>query len=125
MHYDIRVTDKSPKNVIRQMLLHQLGPRDSAGRDATLADWIASGISHHQPFKTYCKRQHWTLAQVLSYLEYQACYLFGGIDETAFTQEWLIFQPIIRDQHLLDRDWTAPVDGRPPTAAAGLGNLEI
>jgi len=121
-YYDIRVTDRSPKNVIRQMLREGIGPRDSEGRDANLADWV---FGARQNFKSYCKQQDWTLGQVLAYLEYQACYLFGGIDETAFGQEWRIFQPIVRDQRLLERDWTAPVDGRPPTAAAGLGNLEI
>ena len=121
-YYDIRVTDRSPKNVIRQMLQEGIGPRDPEGRDANMADWLFGACRN---FKSYCKGMDWTLGQVLAYLEYQACYLFGGIDETAFTQEWHIFQPIIRDQRLLERDWTAPVDGRPPTAAAGLGNLEI
>lgn len=122
-YYDIRVTDQSPKNVVRQMLRGGVGPRDPEGRDANLADWI---FGSRQNFKSYCKQLDWTLGQVLAYLEWQACYIFGGgIDETAFTQEWRIFQPIIRDQHLLERDWTAQVDGRPPTAAAGLGSLEI
>lgn len=123
MYYDIRVTDKSPKNVIRQMLREGIGPRDPEGRDANLTDW-AFGSS--QSFKSYCKQQDWTLGQVLAYLEYQACYLFGGIDETAFTQEWHIFQPIVRDQRLLERDWTAAqVGGRPCTCAAGMSSLEI
>ncbi len=97
-HYDVRVSDRRPKAVIRHLLLHGIGPRNMEAKLARFESWWAHLDQHGFEYSAYVRwfrRQDWTLAEVLSYLEYQCLYLFGGIDERAFHDEWEIVKPVI------------------------------
>lgn len=97
----VTVKDESPKVVVHALIAECLGERDSVGMNAVLADWL-SATGNGETFGQYCRRQSWTLAQVLSLIEYQSKYLFGdGLDEREFHEMWRIFGPILRDQGLL------------------------
>jgi hypothetical protein len=98
----VNVSDKSPKAIIRQLIIEGRGPRDHAGMVDLLDEWI-NGTPEVGTFGAYCRRQAWTLGQILSLLEYQCAHLFGdGVDAAEFNTMWRIFGPIVRDQGLLD-----------------------
>jgi len=131
MHYDIRLTDRRPKAIVRELLRQNVGPRDYAGRDAMWLRWWAvldrEGYVHSR-FVKWMRSQDWTLGEMLSYLEYQVIYLNGDVDEEAFANEWAIVRPIFKQQELLDPTWIAPVESQPaPIAAFGqdLAVLEL
>lgn len=125
--YDIRITDKRPKAVVREMLRQYIGPRDYKGRDALWPDWWAildrEGYSYRR-FAKWLRSQDWTLGEMMAYLEYQVVYIFGGVDEEEFAKEWAIVKPVFDRLDLLDPAWIAQVtdgDTRTPahvTAAA-------
>jgi len=98
----VRVRDKSPKRIIRQLLFERKGERDYDGMYAVIADW-SKGRSPEKTFSAYCQYRSWTLAQVLALLEYQCTHIFGaGLDEAEFNDMWPVFRSIIRKQGLLD-----------------------
>jgi len=98
----VTVNDESPKAVVHALIAGRLGERDYAGMNAVLADWLSNLPAPGVAFGQYCRSQAWTLAQVLSLLEYQAKYIFGdGLDEREFHEMWRIFGPILHQQGLL------------------------
>ena len=129
MEVRLELEDFSYKAIVRGLLLTGQGPRDPLGRDATLRDWI-TGQTACNSFRAYCYAQQWTLAQVLSFLEYQCCYMFAdGLDEQEFAEEWPIFFQILKKQKLLNNRAFVPY--QPPTkqadgsTVAGMIELEM
>jgi hypothetical protein len=105
MVHTVKVTDRSPKAIVRELLHTGKGPRDTDGMNAVLDEWLNGNPTGN--FLNYCRRQSWTLGQVLSLLDYQCCYIFVAdeddwMDAEEFEQMWHIFQPIIKKQGLLD-----------------------
>lgn len=106
MVHKISVTDTSPKNIVRELLRTGNGPRDMSGMNSVLDEWL----NHTAPgdtFAKYCRRQSWTLGQVLSLIGYQCCYMLYSdeddwMDTTEFEEMWSVFQPIIKKQRLLN-----------------------
>lgn len=103
----VQVRDKSPKRIIRQLVHDCKGERDYPGMWAVMDEWCHSGKadvfgSRETSFSAYCRRQSWTLAQAMALLEWQCKYFGEGIDEAEFNDMWSVFQPILKDQRLLD-----------------------
>lgn len=124
MNYDIRITDKRPKAIVREMLRQNVGPRDYEGRDALWPSWWAildrEGYSYTR-FAKWLRSQDWSLGEMMAYLEYQVGYIFGifgGVDEKEFAKEWAIVKPVFDKLQLLDPAWIAQVtDGDTRTRA--------
>lgn len=121
MNYDIRITDKRPKAIVREMLRQNVGPRDYEGRDAMWLDWWDildhEGYSYKR-FSKWVRSQDWTLGEMMSYLEYNVVYLNGNVDEAEFAKEWAIVKPVFDKLQLLDPAWIAQVtDGDTRTRA--------
>jgi len=106
----VTVRDKSPKRIIRALLITHAGERDYNGMHAVMSDWHNAGLRHElnvgpKPitFGAYCRAQSWTLTQALALLEWQCCYVFGErIDESEYHTLWSIFRDIVKRQDLLD-----------------------
>ena len=60
----VKVSDTSPKRIIRQMLAECKGERDYSGMDALMAAW--NGPSPQQSFGKYCRSRDWTLTGLRS-----------------------------------------------------------
>ncbi len=95
--YDVRVTDKRPKAIVRHLLTTNIGPRNPQGRDAILASWWDQ--CSDQLFDQFMREQDWTLGEILSYMEWQTVYISGEIDEQAYAAEWATVKQIF--DHLL------------------------
>lgn len=119
MVHTVNVTDRSPKNIVRQLLLTGRGPRDSNGMFSIMHEWVNS-ISAAGSFSEYCRGRSWTLAQVLAIFDWQCCYVLAdGIDTAEFEAMWQVFQPIVRDQELLNaKDVTKMLTGPIPAPNA-------
>lgn len=121
----VNVSDKSPKAIVRQLIIEGRGPRDHAGMVDLLDEWL-NGAPETRTFGAYCRRQAWTLSQALSLLEYQCAHVFGdGVDAAEFNALWRTFGSIVRDQGLLDVEAAlltlAPIPAPAPgTRAASL-----
>lgn len=125
MVHTVRINDRSPKAAVRDLLKTGQGPRDFDGMIAVLDEWLNDSPTARRTFPAYCKRQSWTLGQVLSFLEYQCSWIFGeGVDSAEFEALWPAFQQVIKTQELLDitrvAEYLAPATPKIDSRAAAL-----
>lgn len=126
----VTVKTRAPKTVVRQLLIKGKGPRDYAGMNAVLDEWL-NGHPAQKTFGAYCKAQEWTLGQVLSLLNYQCCFMLwtdgDGLDAPEFNKLWPIFSHVLKVQDLLTIDVERELYGDVPTPSltTRAGMLEV